>query len=132
MNPPSMNRHGIAREVAVFAFFLAAAIALTWPLVTHMSVAVSDAGDPLLVTWILDWDCWALTHAPLHIYQAPMFAPAHLPLAFSENFIGEALTVLPFHMAGLPPTTVYNIAMILGFALSGYGAFLLARLVTRP
>ena len=52
-------------------------------------------------------------------------------LAFSENMTGIALVVLPFHLAGLPPLAVYNIALLLGFAFSGYGAFVLARVITR-
>src|SRR6185436_11345223 len=117
----------VAREVGVFAFFLALSVILTWPLVRDMSHLASDLGDPLLVTAIVVWYCYALTHAPLSLYHAPWFVPAKFPLAFSENFIGIAILVLPFWLAGLPPITVYNIAMLIGFALSGYGAYVLAR-----
>ncbi|PYQ27405.1 MAG: hypothetical protein DMF56_19825 [Acidobacteria bacterium] len=119
------------REAAVFVFFLALAIAMTWPLASHLGTAVADLGDPLVNTWILDWVCHALTHAPLHLYDAPTYYPGHLSLALSENLVGIALLVLPFHLAGVPPITLYNIAMLLGFALSGYGAFVLARVITK-
>jgi len=116
--------------VCCLAFYLLLAIALTWPLAIQLDTAVSDHGDPLLNAWIVDWNCHALTHAPLHLFDAPIFHPAKFPLAFSEHMTGIALLVLPFHLAGLGAITVYNIAMLLSFALAGYGAFVLARVVT--
>jgi len=125
-----MLRRPFVREVLVFVFFLTASIVLTWPEATHLDTSLSDQGDPLLVAFLIDWDCWALTHAPLSIFQAPMYAPAVLPLAFSENFIGQSLFALPFYLSGLTPITIYNICMILGFALAAYGGYVLARVVT--
>lgn len=119
------------RHIGAFAFYLALTTAMTWPLATQLSTAATDFGDPLLNTWIVDWVCHALTHAPLDLFDAPIYHPAENTLAFSENLTGVALLVLPFHLAGLPALAVYNIALLLGFALSGYGAFVLARLVTR-
>ena len=120
----------VRREAAAGAFFLLLAVAFTWPLALHLDTAVPDLGDPLLNAWIIDWVCHALTHAPLGLFDAPMYYPATFPLAFSENMVGIALVVLPFHLAGLSALTVYNIALILGFALSGYGAWVLARFVS--
>jgi hypothetical protein len=119
------------REAAIFCAYLLVAIAATWPLAARLDTAVSDLGDPLLNAWIIDWDCYALTHAPLHIFDAPIFHPSKLPLAYSENLIGIAIVVLPFHLAGMPPLAVYNVAMLLGFAISAYAGYLLARVVTR-
>jgi hypothetical protein len=44
--------------------------------------------------------------------------------------VGIDLAVLPFHLAGAAPLVVYNIAMLLGFAFSGLGAYVLARMIT--
>ncbi|HVE70798.1 MAG TPA: hypothetical protein VNI54_05465 [Thermoanaerobaculia bacterium] len=120
----------MTRHLAAFAFFLALAIAITWPLATQLSTAVPDLGDPLLNAWIVDWVCHALAHAPLSLFDGPMYWPARFSIAFSENMTGIALSVLPFHLAGLDAVTVYNIALLLGFAFSGYGAWVLARMVT--
>lgn len=120
-----------ARELGFFFLFLALAVVLTWPLAARLSTAVPDLGDPLLNAWILDWVSYALTHQPLHVFDAPIFHPAKMPLAFSENLIGIAFVMLPFHLAGLPALTIYNIAMLLGFAHAAYGAFVLARVVAR-
>jgi hypothetical protein len=120
----------ILRELAAFTFFLALAIALTWPLAAHLDTAVSDFGDPLLNAFIVDWACHALLHQPFDLYDAPVFHPGILPFAYSENLFAIAILVMPFHLAGLSPVVVYNIAFLLGFALSGYAAWVLARMVT--
>jgi hypothetical protein len=122
-------RH-FARHAAVFAFFIILAIILTWPLAARLDTTVSDLGDPLLVTWILDWTSHALLHQPLSLFNAPMYYPAPLTLAYSEHLTGIALLLLPFHIAGVEPLALYNLAMLLGFALSGYGAYVLARQFT--
>lgn len=119
------------RHAAVFALFLLLAIILTWPVAIRLDTAVSDLGDPLLVTWILDWTSHALLHQPLSLFHAPMYHPAPLTLAYSEHLTGIAIFLLPLHAAGVDPLAVYNIAMLLSFALAGYGAYVLARMFTR-
>lgn len=116
------------RHAAVFALFLVLSVVLTWPLAIRLDTIVSDLGDPLLVTWILDWTSHALLHQPLSLFQAPMYHPAPLTLAYSEHLTGIALFLLPLHAAGVEPLAIYNIAMLLSFALSGYGAYVLARM----
>jgi hypothetical protein len=116
------------REAAFFAAYLLLSIALTWPLARNLSTTLSDLGDPLLVSWILDWTSHALLTQPLRLFHSPMYYPTLMPHAFSEHLTGIALVTLPFHAAGVPPLAIHNIAMLLGFALSGYGAFVLARM----
>jgi hypothetical protein len=128
---PNDRYKSLVREVVVFAAFLALAVVLTWPFAIRINTAVPDLGDPLLNAWIVDWVCWALLHQPLDLFDAPIFHPAELPLAFSENLIGVALFALPFHLAGLPALTVYNIVFLLGFAHAAYGGWVLGRVVTR-
>ncbi|HEX6974383.1 MAG TPA: hypothetical protein VF147_08280, partial [Vicinamibacterales bacterium] len=125
-----MRSRPVVRELAVFAVFVALAVAMTWPLAVHLDTGVSDAGDPLLVAWTIDWVSHALVHQPLHLYEAPIFHPGILPLAYSENLVAVALITLPLHLTGVPPLAIYNIALILGFALSGYGAYVLGRMVS--
>jgi hypothetical protein len=121
----------LLREVAVFAFYLALTIFFTWPLAIRLSSGVSDEGDPLLNAWILEWDCYALVHQPLHLFNAPIFEPAHLPLAYSENMLGVALPLFPAWLAGAGAIALHSLGILLGFTLSGYGAYVLARVVTR-
>jgi len=120
----------LLRELAVAAFYVALTLYFTWPLAIRLTTAVSDEGDPLLNAWILEWDCYALVHQPLHLFDAPIFVPGHLPLAYSENMLGVALPLFPFWLAGASAITLHGLATLLGFALSAYGAYVLARVVT--
>lgn len=118
-------------HIAAAAIFLVLAVAATWPLAPNLDRAVADPGDPLLVIWFLDWQWWATFHAPLSLFHAPAFHPARYALAFSENAYAVALLLAPLRLAGLGPVAAYNVAMLLGFALSGYGAYVLAHRLTR-
>jgi len=114
-------------EAAVIAFFLVSAVVMTWPLATHLATASGD--DPLLNTWTLDWDYYATTHR-VRLFEANIFHPAHLSLAYSEHLYGLALLAFPLFAAGVAPLTVHNVLLLLGFAACGYAMFLLARFVT--
>src|SRR5258706_10167539 len=98
---------------------------MTWPLATALDRAVAYPGDPFINTWILDWDWYATWHQPLHLFQANAFYPAKDSLAFSENLYGIALLLFPLRALGADALTAHNVAVLLGFAFSGFAAFLL-------
>ena len=118
-------------HVVAAALFAALAIGMTWPLAANLCCAVAWPGDPYINTWILDWDWWATFHQPLSLFQANAFYPAKLPLAYSENLYGIALFLFPFRAAGVPPIAAYNLAILAGYAFSGFGAYLLGWTITR-
>lgn len=122
----------VARRLLPLAVYAALAVVTTWPLALRLTTAVADLGDPLLNAWILDWDGHALTHAPLRIFDAPVFWPSKYPLAYSENLIAVAALVLPFKLAGLGAIGLHNIAMLLGLTLSAYAGYALARMFAGP
>ncbi|MEO8033484.1 MAG: hypothetical protein ABI837_03560 [Acidobacteriota bacterium] len=112
------------------AFFTMASVAMTWPLATNLATATAFPGDPLINTWILDWDWYATLHKPLRLFEAPIFYPAKHALAFSEHLYGIALFAFPLRALGMAPLTAHNVLLLLGFLLTGYGAFVLAETVT--
>jgi hypothetical protein len=121
----------VLQEIGAFVFFLLFTIVLTWPVAARLDTAVAYLGDPLLNTWILDWDLHSITSAPAHLYDADIFYPSKDPLAYSENLFAIAIVVFPFYLLGFTPLAIYNIALLLGYAFSGYGAFVLGRTLTR-
>jgi hypothetical protein len=126
-----MTRRAVVRELTLIALFILITIVVTWPLARALTTATSDLGDPLLNAWILDWDLYSFAHGNLrHIFDAPIFFPSKYPLAYSENLFGIAFLMLPFYLFGCSPLAVYNIAVIAGYALCGYGASVLARRLT--
>ena len=113
----------------VLAFCLFTTV-LTWPYVNYLRDAVADPGDPYLVSWILWWDYHQTFTNPLNLFHANLFYPLRYTLAFSEHCYGIALLFFPLFALGFRPLTVHAVAMFLGFALCGYGAFRLARTLT--
>jgi hypothetical protein len=119
------------RQDAVAALlFIGLSVAMTWPLVLNLGRAVSDPGDPYIVIWFLDWDWWATFHTPLSLFHANAFYPAKYSLAFSENLYGVAMLLFPLRMFGIDAISAYNIALLAGFAFSGFGAYVLGRRLT--
>ena len=121
-----MRRMGKQQGMAA-GFFVALAMVMTWPLVMVLPRALAFPGDPYINTWILDWDWYATFHQPLSLFDANIFYPARYSLAYSENLFGIALLLFPLRALGVGPITAYNVAMLAGFALSGFSAYLLGR-----
>ena len=119
-----------AREGGVLLVFVALAVVMTWPWAAHMRDTSFDGGDSYLMSWTLAWDFHQTFHAPLHLFDSNNFFPYRYTLALSEHLWGIALLFFPAFAAGLPPLTVHGLAMLFGFAFSGYGAFRLARTLT--
>jgi hypothetical protein len=117
------------QHIAAAALFVVLAVAMTWPLARTLDRAVAYPGDPYINTWILDWDWYATFHQPLSLFDANIFYPSRYSLAFSENLFGIALLLFPFRAAGLSPIAAHNVAILGGFAFSGFAAYLLGRFI---
>jgi hypothetical protein len=126
-SPPATTRTGPRSAWLASAFFVVATLIMTWPLVTGLGRYVSDPGDPYFSAWVLHWDWHQLFRDPLHLFDADIFYPSRLTLAFSENMLGIALFGFPLFAAGVPVIAVYNVLFLAGMALSGLGAWALAR-----
>lgn len=120
------------------AGYTAVAIVATWPLIGGLSRLVPwDLGDPVLVMWILAWDCeqlLAILGGDLArvatFFDAPMFHPAPLTLAYSEHLLAQAIQGLPVYALTRDPILTYNLLFLSTFALSGLGVFLFVRELT--
>jgi hypothetical protein len=130
LNPTHFVSRPLVRESLIFVAFVAITLLMTWPWVLHLRDAVSDPGDPYLNAWIMWWDYFQTFHDPLHLFHAPIFYPYQYTLAYSENNYGIALLFFPLYALGLRPLTAAGLATLLGFVVSGYGAFRLARTLT--
>jgi hypothetical protein len=117
------------REAAgAAALFAALTLALTWPLARGLTRDLpSDFGDPLLNTWILAWDA---THLGRGWWDANIYYPHPLALAYSEHLFAQALQILPVYAVTGNPVLCYNLLFLSTFVLSGLGMFLLVRELT--
>lgn len=121
------------QTVLVAALLSGIALLLTWPLVSRLSSAVDGPGDPLLEAWILAWDLHALRHAPLQLFDAPIFHPHRWTLAYSDHLLGLLPLAAPAYLVGGEPILVHNVVLLATFPLSGLTMFWLVRHLTgRP
>lgn len=109
------------------AFFIIWTIVATWPLVLAPGNHIVNWGDPLLNTWIPAWDLHQLSRDPLHLFDAPIFYPAHNTLALSELLLVQAFEMLPVVAVTGNFILAYNLVVLSTFVLCGFGAYLLAR-----
>lgn len=109
--------------------FAALAVVMTWPLAPNVDRAVAYPQDPYLNAWIVDWVQHALV-SDASLFDTNVLHPRRDTLALSENMLGIAVPLLPLKLFGASPIVVLNVAMLLGFALSGYGMYVAARMLT--
>jgi hypothetical protein len=126
----ALSARAFVRELCVFAAFAALTVVMTWPWARHWRDTATDLGDPYTIAYTLWWDYHATFHQPTRLFDATIFYPYRDTLAFSEHDYGIALLFFPLFAAGVAPLTVHSLATMLAFALSGYGAFRLARTLT--
>jgi hypothetical protein len=124
---------------AAVGAYTAIAVVATWPLALGLGRDVPwDLGDSLMVMWALAWDCEQLlgllggdTGRLASFFDANIFYPEPLTLAYSEHFVGQAIQVLPVYTITRNPILCYNLLFLSTFALSGLGAYLFVHDLTR-
>lgn len=100
------------------------AVLHSWPLAGNPSgLARLDNHDASLNTWIIAWVPHALATNPIGLFEAPIFYPEQHALAFSEHMFVPSLMGAPLLWAGASPVLVYNLLIMLGFALSGFAMY---------
>ena len=65
-----------------------------------------------------------------HFFDANIFHPAPLTLAYSEHLVPQALQIFPIYALTGNPILCYNLLFLSTFVLSGLGMFLFARELT--
>src|SRR4051812_43894859 len=114
-----------------FAVYSALAVALTYPLVLHLSSVVPhDVGDPMLSTSILWWNAHVLPFTD-RWWNGFAFYPAKGFLAFSDPRIGESLLAAPLQWLGCTPVTAYNVTFLATYPLCALSAHWLGYVLTR-
>jgi hypothetical protein len=103
---------------------------LTYPQVREFATSVPYHSDPYFSMWRLAWIAHAIRNAPRQVFDANIFYPEQLTLAYSDAILLPGIVLAPLFWAGTSPVITYNVALFSAFTLSGLTAFSLARLVT--
>jgi hypothetical protein len=118
--------------------YVLAALIFTWPLSLGLTRDIPwDLGDSLLNVWILGWDADHLARflggdfgAMNGFWNANIFYPEPLTLAYSEHLFAQAVQILPIYALTHNLILCYNLLFLSTFVLSGLGVFLFVREVT--
>lgn len=119
-------------RLALLGLYLAAALALTWPLAlnltSHLPLGTeTSASVAYFNLWSLRWNELQISSGMANYWDAPIFYPNEGTFGYSEAMplTGTAFWLL--RGLGANYTGAYNLVLLLGLALNGYSAFLLAR-----
>ena len=121
-------KHERARgHLWVILFFLLLSLAVTWPLVLHMTDRVP--GWYIADNYEYIWKMWWFKHAIIDVHQSPLFAP---DIFYPQGFHLAHAELSPLHtVVGLPLTWLwgevmtYNLFTILSFVLTGWATYAL-------
>ncbi|WP_026928708.1 hypothetical protein [Glycomyces tenuis] len=123
----------IGRRAATSEWTIAAlvsavlAVGMTWPLARDIDKVIPhDAGDPLLLTYILGWVGHSLRGDPAGIWDTNSFWPATDAYLFTDTLLGYAPAAL-FATDTTSALVVYNVLYMGSFALAFLGAYALLR-----
>ena len=128
---PRLRGRGAA--VAALIGYGLLTLVMTYPLIRRFTSAIPGDGFD---GWQNYWNLWWVRQALLVEHAHPWFtdmlyAPVGVSLLFHTLNLFNGLTTLPIQLAwGLFPA--YNSAVLFSFAMSGLGAYLLARYVLGP
>jgi hypothetical protein len=103
------------------------AVITSWPLVLHLPSRIApDLGDPVRTAWEVAWVGHGMLTDPLHLFNANVFYPHQLSLAFSDSLLGYGPA--GFFGSGTVAALVrYNLLFLFAWSLCFVGAYLLAR-----
>jgi hypothetical protein len=121
MKPPNvrMSLRGLS---IVAAGFTVLTIVFTHPQALYLTSHVSGHFDSLFSVWRLAWVAHQITSDPFHLFDANIFFPERMTLAYSDAMVLPGVVLAPLAWLGVSPVAVYNFAVLASFVLSATAA----------
>ena len=129
--PRRRSLERLSSAAAAFAAYVLLTVAMTWPWASAPRELAPSNGDLLGHVWGIAWVVTRGFANPVGLYDANMYFPETLSLAYTESLIPQSLQALPIFWLGGGPLFAHNLVLLATFPLSGLGAFLLARELSR-
>ena len=108
--------------------FASLTVALAYPLTLHpIALRFPTGPDGDLGWYLLGWDSHAFLHRPWAIFDANIYYPQRLTLAYGENIIGLAFFAAPIVWLTGHLLLAANFVSMLSATLCGLAVYLLAR-----
>ena len=128
---PRVDRRGrIGLWLLVLLGFSVATVLMTWPYARHLSDSTLAGFDPLLQIWLSQWIQHALATDPLNLYQANIFHPFALTLAYTDANIPGALIAWPLDLVTRDPILTNSLLVLASFVFAAAGMFAFVRALT--
>jgi hypothetical protein len=121
------------RGLALCGAALVATVVMTWPLATDLAHLgrTSNSGDARFSVWTVAWVAHALLTDPSNLFDANIYHPHRLTLAYSEaNIVAGVLATPTFWLTG-NAELAHNLVVLIAFAATVVTTWLLARRLTR-
>lgn len=99
---------------------------MTFPLWLHPASRIQSLGDPLLNSYIIGWDRYALLHQLYEFFQANVFWPNADALAYGEHLLSPAILALPFSLFTRSAPALHNVSLVEAYFLCALAAHALA------
>jgi hypothetical protein len=117
------------RELALVTLgFGALTLCLTFPLALQLGTSGRiDNADGQYSIWNVAWVARALVLDPLHVFDANIFYPHRLTLAYSEANLGAGLLAIPVYWLTKNVYAANNVVFLFSFVLSALGTYYLVR-----
>jgi hypothetical protein len=125
----------VVRHSVVALLYLGITVVMTWPIAARIDRDIpSDLGDPAFVAGVM---AWAAEHwlafftgdiaAAARFWDAPIFYPERVTIAYSEHFAIQSLLTLPAYALTRNPVLSYNLAFLATYVIGAFGMYLLVR-----
>lgn len=128
----TLPRESAAFHILPLLLYVLLAIVLTYPLILHLRTHIAGAGgDSLIFLWNFWWVNKALADPAVSLFYTDfLYYPVGASLALHTLSLFNGLLSVPLQsLCGL--VGAYNVLVLLGFVLGGWGAYLLAWELTR-
>jgi hypothetical protein len=125
-----MTRSTVAPLAGATLLVAALTTLVTWPHASRLSSHLVDHHDAYFSIWRTAWIAHALKTDPARLFDTNIFYPSTGTLAYSDAMLLPGLLAAPFYWAHVPPVTIYNALLLIGFVGSGAAMFVLARHLT--
>jgi hypothetical protein len=122
---PPARASGPRRALRALGLYAALTVLGTWPMATQLRIATP--GDSAFFAWAVGWGIHAILHDPLRLPHANIYHPAAYALGMDEAVLGTTVLALPLAVFTDDAVLLFNVVRLLTYALSAFGAYLLAR-----
>lgn len=114
-----------------FVLYTLLTVVCTWPWARDPGRLAVPYPDLLGHVWGIGWVVHQARHDPLHLYDANMYWPQTLSLAYTESLLPQSIAAAPIRLAGGGPLLAHNLVLLLSYPLAAGFAYLLAWELTR-